>query len=480
MENLTWTLCVLATGWWTLLTGRLLLRPPGPERMGPPLLRRTLWLALALAALLAGAWGPRLWTGSRTDFERDVLAGAPAERVSRTLRLPFLTRESVHAVDTEQRVVQAERRVSLHVPLAFLAFLAVGSWLDGRGRGGGAGGRRAAAVLALVLLGGGCAPPGEEAPAPLLDHPRRALEDVAWDTLARVSFSFEDTLLFTADEVSSNADGFWVMDRNARRIVRFSWAGELRWTVGAEGQGPSEFGLVQDMSPDAAGNLWVLDPRNMRITGIDPDGEVVAEIRVRGDATPHAFAVRRDGSAFYLMSLAGGLQPILMHPDGSVEPGPVIPPPDVRAPAGLLSLQGRVARARESDTWVWAFSMGDRLLRFQGLDPVAAPIPYAEAVPFPHVVEQTERRGAVTNVVREIAEPVFAAAGVEVAGGEVRVRFRGRSEHAGRIIDRFDLEGGRYLGSFLLPKAGAFSAWEGRTVIVANDPLPEILVVRRR
>lgn len=498
MDQLPWMLTFMALALWATMSFDLVHRPPEvPGGLALPL-RRTVWALVSVSALVAGVWGPELWSGTETDHSRDPDVGQPVERVSTVLRTPFAVRTIATEFDGGGRRILTERRLSLQLPVALLGYLAVMLWWRTGPRGGAptvsAGPSRSpvrgreprhpgADLLAwtglLCATLGASACGGGASETYVADRPVRTFTDVTWDTLAHVRTEPDDTLLFSPGAVVADDGGFWVADGLGYRVARFDWSGALVRYVGRVGSGPGEFRSLQALDVDGEGRLWVLDTGNARISAFDADGALVDEVPVRDfDLTPHAFAVSRDGDSFFLMSASDVLEPQVLNPSGRVERGSDIPVEDAEG-AYSFALQGTIARARESDDWVYAFTMGDGLYRMRGAELVGRRVHYPEAVPFPRMVETVSQEGNVTTRQQRLTEPSFSAGEMAVVDGVVSVRFRGETPDAGRLLDRYDLDTGAYLDTWRLPMLGRYGAWDDKVVLVGRDPTPEILVIRR-
>lgn len=78
-------------------------------------------------------------------------------------------------------------------------------------------------------------------------------------------------------------------------------------------------------------------------------------------------------------------------------------------------------------------------------------VPYVEYVPTPNVRVSERFEDAGTRVLTShMSIQAVAARDVAVLDGVIYVTFEGRTERAGRIIDRFDLRTGRYIGTLAL------------------------------
>jgi hypothetical protein len=386
-------------------------------------------------------------------------------------------------LDGKGRTLGDERRETLQVPVLLLAFLATTGWFHWRREKIGTG-----ALLALILACaslGGCqtdaGPEAQEVRTSLASHPRpaRTVVEVTWDTLLRVHSGVRDTTLFSAGSPAADESGFFVLDHYGSRVARFDWAGRLRDYVGGRGSGPGEFMAPRQIDVDGEGVLWVLDGGNARISGFDREGELVDELSLNSiSMSPSSFAVRHDGTEFHFMLNREQLVPHVLHR----RTGGVVAGPALELGTGLravgLALQGVITRTDTLDGWVHALGAGDGILPLRGSDWDGRRWHYPEAVHFPTQNRIRSWSGTASNLTTRLSDPTFAAISVDASERTLYVVFMGSTPNAGRLLERWDLETGRYLDSVLLPKAGYIAVWKDRIVVAASNPEPEILVLR--
>jgi hypothetical protein len=143
-----------------------------------------------------------------------------------------------------------------------------------------------------------------------------------------------------------------------------------------------------------------------------------------------------------------------------------------------LALQGLLAHTDSLGGWVYALGAGDGILPMRGTDWDGSRWRYPEAVPFPTQQRLEGRAGKASVVTTRLSRPTFSALSVDAADGVLYVAFMGSTEHAGRLLERWDLETGRYLDTVLLPRAGHVAVWRDRILVSATTPEPEVLVLR--
>lgn len=90
------------------------------------------------------------------------------------------------------------------------------------------------------------------------------------------NYMFGQNVVFNTDE-----DGnFYVSDVDAHRIQKYDPDGQYLLTIGREGQGPGEFGLLSLIRFDKDNNIYIHDAGNNRISFFDKDGKYLRQIRM--------------------------------------------------------------------------------------------------------------------------------------------------------------------------------------------------------
>ncbi len=496
MESLLWTLTFGLVAVWLIMGWDIYRSPIAYPLRWPTSRRRWLWLACWMAAGLGSAWGPEIWARSGVDVPRGASGGNPAVATTTEIRTPLLVQTREVERDVDQQVLRAETRLAAQIPLALLVFLAGVPILRRRrvegpsDSGGDSTGlpllllpALATPVLGSVFLSGCGASDSVEAWD--RSRPVRAEVAVSWDTLVHRQIPTTDTLLFSADALAAGEAGFWVLDRAAQRLAHLDWDGGLRWYAGRRGSGPGEFLNPRTLHVDPEGAVHVLDATNFRVTSFDESGRLVREIPLGGlDGTLMSFALAPDG--IFGMMTEGGLVPVRVDWEGTVERGARITIPGVEPGAAALALQGQAVGLVDADgwpdgRWVYAFTVGDGFFRMDRLEALGDPPAYPEAIPFPGVVERRSSDGNQTMTTRLMEQPTFAAGQVSGdGGGRLAIRFFGETPEAGRWLDLYEGDSGEYLESLLLPAAGPTALWGDRVVVVPADPEISILVLRLR
>jgi len=338
-----------------------------------------------------------------------------------------------------------------------------------------------ACLWGLVLAAVACSDAAERPrglPERLAPRPVRHLLPLPWDTILHLIVEPEDTLLFSVDGVRADAERIWVLDRIGRRLTVFDWEGRVSGQVGREGAGPGEFLQPQTFDLDDRGWAWVLDEGTGRISTFDPEGTLRGEILLGNLGTSlGAFVPDGGGEGILGLTHDRGLRLVRIDGGGGVELGALLPAPETPQVWGF-AFQGHAHRKPGSLRWAFAFSSGDGWFLLDSLTVVGGRRLYPEAVTFPRMIEEVAREGDVTHTVRRLSEPRFAARSVAVAGDRVWIAFAGESEERGRLLEGYDVETGAYQYSLLLPRVGRVFVWEDRVLLYANDPVPELLVLR--
>ncbi|MDE2653907.1 MAG: hypothetical protein OXI71_08840 [Gemmatimonadota bacterium] len=102
------------------------------------------------------------------------------------------------------------------------------------------------------------------------------------------------------DQIVRDGSGnYWLGQREHMNV--YGPGGEFIRTVGREGEGPLEFQYAYPFHADAAGNVHVWDPLNLRVTIISPDFALVDEKPLSGRQINDMIAID-DGSLYVMQS----------------------------------------------------------------------------------------------------------------------------------------------------------------------------------
>jgi hypothetical protein len=151
-----------------------------------------------------------------------------------------------------------------------------------------------------------------------------------WQEVFRVDEE-HGRLLLKPELLAIGRDGIFVFDYGNRELSAFTMTGRFAWVRGRKGGGPGEFGGPTDMSTDANGGIYLLDPTNSRITVYSENGTYQRAVTL--DQPLHRLAVRRDGS--FVGSPMSDKLLVTMGADGT--PGAsAAPPAELRSLSPLL------------------------------------------------------------------------------------------------------------------------------------------------
>jgi hypothetical protein len=293
-----------------------------------------------------------------------------------------------------------------------------------------------------------------------------------WDTLWVVGGPRDSTLL-NPFLLSAADSAVYVYDGAARRVVALAAAdGHVLWRYGRRGAGPDEFGGVRDLKRADDGGVFVLDPRNNRVTQLDRAGAVQARIPL--DAVGHAeqMAPLPNGDVVLLTMLPDSAFAVVDR-SGRVTRHFTVPWPGF-ARLDPLARQGYIAA--QHGRWVYGFSMGDGWFPFNGATPAGFTGRYVEHTDFPKVETHSQGNQTVTEMAEYNA---CSACSISIWNSTLYVHFGGYGDAPKRTVDRYDLASGRYLGSDRLPiEAKAVEGAGDRVYVLAENPYPVLLALK--
>lgn len=344
--------------------------------------------------------------------------------------------------------------------------------------------RRAPAVAAVlaVLAVAGCA--ADDRPIPEFGggavSADRRLAGAGWDTLLQVGGQDpNDTTLLAPGWIRLWGNRIALLDWPNQNLRVLSRSGELLWSVGTRGGGPSEFGQVSSIAVGPDGNMWLLDSRNVKIMQFDSAGAFVRAVPLQHMPVPLGeFVMTADRILFPTQSPEHGVIETDLDSARILRswPFPWPEPLDWR-----LNLAMVYAASASGDVWALAFMYGPGFMVFRG-DSVAIHR-YIEPVPYvpksgPHI------RAMGADSAR------FAALSGSIVGDEIFFLFGGRPRRQVHplgeptvLIDVYGLDGG-YRRSYRLPgDTKAMVTEDGQTFYVlteTEDGLPTLLGLRLR
>lgn len=206
-----------------------------------------------------------------------------------------------------------------------------------------------------------------------------------------------DSLLVVRDSFRSvrsvlldPAGGVWVLDRDARRVVRYGDDGERVGTVGAPGKADGQYADPYSLAW-GAGDLMVYDPGNSRVGRFHPDGAWVGSwpiVPITGGANARFFASGASTSAWLFQfsflsngEAAPGFARFPLTPRGDVR---WVPPTRSGPLANIVLCTVGDSQARFSTPFtlgeLWQPSPDGHLYHVEGVDYVVSTVDSAGQV----------------------------------------------------------------------------------------------------
>ncbi|MCY4398218.1 MAG: hypothetical protein OXE96_02590 [Gemmatimonadetes bacterium] len=291
-------------------------------------------------------------------------------------------------------------------------------------------------TLTLIVACGETAGSSSQVVLPI-DAERRftaTVFDTAW-----VMGGPSDTLLAMPSMLRPYGDGGLVFyDYHNRKVYRVSAEGAMLWSWGQAGEGPGEIKNVRSLDVKDDGSIIIGDAGNQRILTISANGDVIDESQLSA-RTLHSVSALVDGKvAFHGKVPALGV----WDPDQGVQ--------SVVLPAGFANLsfvqyQGRTV-SWSDERWVFGFAYGNGWAVLDGAT-VVGMYPYVEATEFPAV---RQAREGLARVTRMVTRPPSSGRSLSVRGDTLFVLFGG-TKYGGRVIDKYNLNTGRYVVTDRLP-----------------------------
>ncbi len=279
--------------------------------------------------------------------------------------------------------------------------------------------------------------------------PERTFLREAVDTLWKIGGK-ADTTLLNPMWLDAGDDGVTVWDEGRKAIVRISRDGSVQWSFGREGDGPGEFRTVRGIAHLAGGGAAAVDVVTRRLTLVDPNGGLVGQAGF--DAAPFKVSALPDGGVVVLIDRT---DPFVLFDESGTVAGSAGFPWKGYAELSTIARQGRVQGVRGG--WVFGFTAGNGWWRFRE-GGGAEGFPYAEHTDFPVIrttVGRSNEGGVVSTVTTSApaTKYVSSALGFGVRGDTLFVHYGGGTRYRWRLLDRFRVDDGTYLGSARLPLA---------------------------
>lgn len=243
--------------------------------------------------------------------------------------------------------------------------------------------------------------------------------------------------------------------------------------MGKKGEGPDELLNVRAMDVEQDGSVVLVDSGNRRVVRLSADGSPLETNR-----TPEQGRFVDDVAALPGRRLAvtgGGPGSVLALWDGDGVVEPALPT-EFGKPNPLHHQGGLVRWGDEG--WVFGFRYGNGWMTFRGTELVGV-FPYVEHSDFPKVREVRQGNRWHMQMTRRPAENGLSLSVVE---DTLFVLFGGESQLRGRLLDKFDVRSGAYLGTDVLPHYAneAVVSWDRVFTVEAWDVFPSIVALARR
>lgn len=305
----------------------------------------------------------------------------------------------------------------------------------------------------------------------------RVFESVSFDTLWSVGGAADSSFALLWSPRSVPGGGLYVADIGNAKLHHVNAAGELVWSYGHRGQGPGELLEVRVFDVDAQGNAVIIDNLNRRIVTVGRDGNLLSEYPVP-NGVGHTSAVAALAGGNLAVAHWGGPWALLSN-DGELL-RPIDPPWEGFADRPFLELVGQAIPVRGSDRWMYSFDTAGEWIVVDGGE-VAERYPHIENLPFSEVVvTEPEQGGTMTRYGDDATHTTLDLA---VREDTLFVLFFGATEDRGKVMDKYNVNTGDYLGSVLLPSSstGVAVGDDGTLFAVSDSQLfPTITALRYR
>ena len=305
----------------------------------------------------------------------------------------------------------------------------------------------------------------------------RVFEAVSFDSLWSLGEQADSSFALLWSPRSAPGGGLYVADIGNARLHYVNAAGELVWSYGRRGQGPGELLEVRVIGVDPQGNAVIIDNLNRRIVTVGRDGSLLSE-RPLPQEVGHTSAVAPLDNGNFAVGHFTGPWALLSNDGEFVER--IEPPWEGFADKPFLELVGQAIPVRGSDRWVYSFDAAGEWIVFDGGD-VQGRYPHIEHVPFPEVLVTKTENGA--TMVSYEGRPPITTADLAVKQDTLFVLYYGTTEYSGRVIDKYDVNTGDYLGSVLFPSRATGVAFGDNGIVfaVSDSPLfPTVTALRYR
>lgn len=337
--------------------------------------------------------------------------------------------------------------------------------------------------LALTLLVAGACRSGEHAtvifpPGGMaIDSTGRQERTWTRDTLVLLrqvgGASDGDTTLFNPYLMAMDANQVYLVEPDSR-ILCFDTLGHLRWVQGKSGAGPGEYRNPRDLKVAPDGRLWVLDPENGRLTILGREQGKVLVMQPLKVGYSEAITPLRSGFAVYPPDQQGDIHYFSTAGDPT---GVDTLKWDGYRQLESLARQHRTAVDRRSGRWAFGLIYGNGWFAFDSAGQGSGRRYYVEPTGFPAVERVVKGNTIQTSLIRSPA----SALDLYLTADTLFVLFDGSGPLRRRKVDMYDVQTGKYYGSFQLPEPSDNIGVSGNLLVVlATNPVPHLTYYRRQ
>lgn len=308
--------------------------------------------------------------------------------------------------------------------------------------------------------------------APAQAQSERVVRPVEWQLTNPVEGELDSPLL-QPGPMAAGDSALILYDYGDARLKAFHLrTGALLWQAGRGGAGPGEFVNPTDLKLGPQGNVWVLDPPNLRISVFGPDGTFLRSIRVEEPL----FRLGVVGQEQLLAIRSEPIGGLVVVVDSQGQVARVLPEPAWVADVPAMAAGVWTAADAATGTTALAFPYSGRLLLIR---PPHSAVQAAGVVVVRPEPEQIVYSPRPRLVVRRLApEAVMTVLSVALTPDEVWLLVNGETEKGNRIVDRYGREDGVYRGSWRLPvHVNRITSWGNRIVGIQTDFLPAVFVM---
>lgn len=282
-----------------------------------------------------------------------------------------------------------------------------------------------------------------------------------------------DTTLLNPYIMTMDADQVYLVEPDGR-ILCFDTLGHKRWVQGKSGAGPGEYRNPRDLKVAPDGRLWVLDPENGRLTILSREHGKVLGMRLLKVGHSEALTTLKTGFAVYPPDQQGDIHYFS-------EMGDPVRVDSLRwdgyRQLESLARQHRTAVDRHSGRWAFGLIYGNGWFAFDSSGQGSGRRYYVEPTGFPAVERVVHGNTIQTSLIRSPA----SALDLYVASDTLFVLFDGAEPLRRRKVDMYDVQTGKYYGSFQLPEPSDNIGVSGNLLaVLATNPVPHLTFYRRQ